>query len=153
WYGTHASMWVAFAMACAKLDYRDGLSQILVTAAREPDNTFRATALSGLARAWGMIGDQSGIAVLAKLACRLDRAFVSPAKVLVEVAAGALEGNHRGLARRYAVELVEQFQTAPDDAEMRVRLHRDIAAALVDVDRKDVAAAICHEGVSLTTGF
>ena len=36
---------------------------------------------------------------------------------------------------------------------MRVRLLHDIAAALVDVDCKDIAAAICHEAVPFTWGF
>jgi hypothetical protein len=100
-----------------------------------------------------MVSDESGIAAVIQAVWQLDPAFVSPARVLVEVPAGALDGGHQDLARRYAFELIEQLEGMPDDPEMRVRLLHDIAAALVDVGQKRPAASVCHEAVPVTAGF
>jgi hypothetical protein len=152
-YGTLASTWAAFANACAILGQREGLDRILEAAEDESDNTFRVAVLRGLAHAWGMVGDQSGIAEVVRAASQLDPAFASPTSVLAEVPSGALDGGHQDLARDFTLGLLAQLERVPDDPEMRVRLLHDIAAALVDVDQTATAAAICHEAVPLTAGF
>ncbi len=145
-YGSSGNIVAAFAEAFAAVGDRAGIDSAFEAMTRIDDDTYRRSALTGLARA--CVDACYRIDDVRAAGRRLHQHFVEPWAVDVEIAMCLAESGQATAALDLAESLLDELQR-PDDVRECVQWRQALADGLVDCGRTETAVSMCTAALRL----